>query len=160
MPNHPKRLDAPQQGAGGRLGTPEHSERVDRDSPQSVVASPHRIEKPWGYELIWAQTDEYVGKVVHVRAGEALSLQFHEEKDETLFLLRGQVTLEIGPGVNSLQRVLIEEGEAFRIRPGVLHRVVAETEVEILEASTPEMDDIIRVRDRYGRSAQMLDSAE
>ena len=160
MPNHPERLDAPQQGVGGRLGTPEHSERVDRDSPQSVVASPRRIEKPWGYELIWAQTDEYVGKVVHVRAGEALSLQFHEEKDETLFLLRGQVTLEIGPGVNSLQRVLIEEGEAFRIRPGVLHRVVAETEVEILEASTPEMDDIIRVRDRYGRLAQMLDSAE
>lgn len=160
MPNNPKRLDTPQQGVGGRLGTPEHADRADRDSPQSVVASPRRIEKPWGYELIWAQTDEYVGKVVHVRAGEALSLQFHEEKDETLFLLRGQVTLEIGPGVNSLQRVPIGEGDVFRIRPGVLHRVVAETEVEILEASTPEMDDIIRVRDRYGRSAQMLDGAE
>ena len=160
MPNHPKKLDAPQQGVGGRLGTPEHAERTDRDSPQSVVASPRRIEKPWGYELIWAQTDEYVAKVVHVRAGEALSLQFHEEKDETLFLLRGQVTLEIGPGVNSLQRVPIREGDAFRIRPGVLHRVVAETEVEILEASTPEMDDIIRVRDRYGRSAQTLDGVE
>lgn len=160
MPNHPERLDAPQQGVGGRLGTPEHAARADRDSPRSVVASPRRIEKPWGYELIWAQTDEYVGKVLHVRAGEALSLQFHEEKDETLFLLRGQITLEIGPGVNSLQRVPIREGDAFRIRPGVLHRVVAETEVEILEASTPEMDDIIRVRDRYGRSAQTLDGAE
>lgn len=160
MPNQPKGSDALQKGVGGRLGTPEHAVRADRDSPRSVVTSPRRVEKPWGYELIWAETDEYVGKVVYVRAGEALSLQFHEERDETLFLLRGEITLEIGPGVNSMQRVPIEEGEAFRIRPGVLHRVVAETEVEILEASTAELDDIIRVRDRYGRSGQTPDGAE
>ena len=74
--------------------------------------TPRRVEKPWGYELIWAETDDYVGKLLFVRAGEALSLQFHEEKDETLFLLTGEIVLELGSGVQSLEPVDLREGRA------------------------------------------------
>ena len=135
---------------GGRLAAPESelAARPFKLDPQR----PLRVEKPWGYELIWAHTELYVGKLLVVHAGEALSLQFHEEKDETLHLLSGTLRFEVGPGVEALEAVELEAGMSVRIEPGVLHRMEAVTECRILEASTPELDDVIRVEDRYGRA--------
>ncbi len=112
---------------------------------------PTRVEKPWGYELIWAHTDRYVGKILHVDAGHALSLQYHREKDETIHLLKGELHFWAGPSEDQLEKISLEEGESFRIRPGTVHRMEAITDVDILEASTPELDDVVRVSDRYGR---------
>ncbi len=113
---------------------------------------PRRVEKPWGYELIWAETDKYLGKILHVNAGEALSLQYHERKDETLFLLSGELKISLGSLGGSLEEFSLVEGESVRIEPGVVHLVVAVTDVDILEASTPEIHDVVRLDDRYGRS--------
>ena len=111
-----------------------------------------RVEKPWGHELIWAHTDRYVGKVLHIRAGEALSLQYHREKDETVMVLRGRMRFQVGPAVDKLQDIELGEGESFRIIPGTVHRMIALTDVDILEASTPHLDDVVRLEDRYGRA--------
>ncbi|MEX0980164.1 MAG: cupin domain-containing protein [Gemmatimonadota bacterium] len=112
---------------------------------------PRRDEKPWGHEIIWAHTDAYVGKILHVRAGEALSIQYHERKDETLFLLSGELRFWAGPSLEELEPVALAPGESFRIRPGVVHRIEAVTDSDILEASTGDLDDVVRLRDRYGR---------
>ncbi|MEX0856256.1 MAG: cupin [Gemmatimonadota bacterium] len=117
-----------------------------------MVYEPVRVEKPWGYELIWARTDEYVGKLLFVRAGEALSLQFHEEKDETLFLYSGEIRFEVGAGINSLHLVPLGVGQAIRIVPGTLHRMEAVTDCTIFETSTTQLDDVVRLNDRYGRA--------
>lgn len=136
----------------GRLAAPEEllPEGGRGEGPRPFL--PTRVEKPWGHELIWAHTDLYVGKVLHIEAGEAFSLQFHEEKDETLHLLRGRVRLEAGPGLDALHEVVLEEGDSIRIQPGTMHRMEAVTDCDILEASTSELDDVVRVRDRYGRA--------
>jgi mannose-6-phosphate isomerase len=112
---------------------------------------PRRVEKPWGHELIWADTEHYVGKILHVAAGHALSLQYHEHKDETMHLLRGRMRLEIGAATEELRTVELSPGESVRIRPRTIHRVEALTDVDILEVSTPHLDDVIRLDDRYGR---------
>ena len=112
---------------------------------------PHRVEKPWGYELVWARTDEYVGKVLHINAGESLSLQYHEVKDETIFLHSGTMRFWAGPGPDSLEEVPLEVGEAFRVLPGTIHRMQAVTDCDVMEASTPHLDDVVRIQDRYGR---------
>lgn len=114
--------------------------------------NPRRIDKPWGYELIWAETDDYVGKVLHVNAGEALSLQYHEIKDETLHLLSGRMKFWTAPVGEELEEVTLEEGESFRVRPRTVHRMEAVTDCDILEASTPHLDDVVRLEDRYGRA--------
>lgn len=114
--------------------------------------NPRRIDKPWGYELIWAETDDYVGKVLHVSAGEALSLQYHEIKDETLHLLSGRMKFWTAPVGEELEEVTLEEGESFRVRPRTVHRMEAVTDCDILEASTPHLDDVVRLEDRYGRA--------
>jgi mannose-6-phosphate isomerase-like protein (cupin superfamily) len=119
---------------------------------ESGPHEPRRIEKPWGYELIWAETPAYVGKVLHVRAGEALSLQYHTQKDETIYLLRGRMKFFIGRDVNALREIEVGEGGSFRIVPGTVHRMVALTDVDILEASTAHLDDVVRLEDRYGRT--------
>jgi mannose-6-phosphate isomerase len=111
-----------------------------------------RVEKPWGHEIIWAHTDAYVGKILHVEAGHALSLQYHERKDETIHLLRGRMRLLIGPSADELVEVELAEGQSVRIRPGTLHLMEALSDVDILEASTPHLDDVVRLRDRYGRA--------
>ena len=116
-----------------------------------MIEAPRRVEKPWGYELIWADTEHYVGKILHVAAGEALSLQYHEVKDETLYLLNGRLTLEFGPSRGEFTSVEMTEGQSFRIVPGTIHRMVALTDVDILEASTPHLGDVVRLDDRYGR---------
>jgi mannose-6-phosphate isomerase-like protein (cupin superfamily) len=112
-----------------------------------------RVEKPWGHELIWALTDVYCGKVLFVKAGHALSLQFHREKDESWFVHSGRIKLELG---TAGQKVLVEEivaaGAAFHYDPGTVHRVTALEDTTILEVSTPELDDVVRLEDRYGRA--------
>lgn len=113
---------------------------------------PRRVEKPWGYELIWADAPAYAGKVLVVREGHALSLQYHERKDETLHLLRGRVRLWIGESPDELREVPLEQGDSIRLAAGTLHRLEAVTDVEMLEASTPELEDVVRVEDRYGRA--------
>ena len=109
-----------------------------------------RIQKPWGYELIWGHTERYVGKVLHVNEGESLSLQYHEMKDETLFVVRGRVSLELRSGEES-SVVILEVGQALHIPPGLIHRIVGLEDTDIVEVSTPELDDVVRLEDRYGR---------
>lgn len=111
-----------------------------------------RVEKPWGYELIWAHTDRYVGKLLHVKAGESLSLQYHAKKDETLHLLRGKMIFQVGESDDDLREVPFEQGMSVRIRPGTRHRIEALDDCDLLEASTPELDDVVRLEDRYGRA--------
>ena len=110
-----------------------------------------RVEKPWGYELIWARTDRYVGKILHVRAGEALSLQYHRVKDETIRLLSGRMRLEIEDEAGTRQSTVLGPGAGAHIPPGMHHRMEALEDCEILEVSTPELDDVVRLEDRYGR---------
>jgi mannose-6-phosphate isomerase-like protein (cupin superfamily) len=117
----------------------------------SGMVQPTRVEKPWGHELIWANTDRYVGKVLHVKAGHALSLQYHERKDETIHLLTGTMKFWAGPSSAELAEVTLHEGQSFRIVPGTVHRMEAVTDVDILEASTADLEDVVRIEDRYGR---------
>ena len=112
---------------------------------------PRRVDKPWGYELIWAHAEEYVGKVLFVRAGQALSLQYHEEKDESWLVQSGRASLELGPVGGELTPYEIGEGDCFRYRPGTVHRVTAIEDTTILEVSTPQLTDVVRLDDRYGR---------
>jgi mannose-6-phosphate isomerase len=108
------------------------------------------VEKPWGYEIIWARTDRYVGKVLHIRRGESLSYQYHVVKDETVRLLSGLLEMDIeSDGKRSKLRLAI--GECLHITPGMKHRMVALEDCDVLEVSTPELDDVVRLEDRYGR---------
>jgi mannose-6-phosphate isomerase len=113
---------------------------------------PRKVEKPWGWELIWAHADAYVGKILFVRAGQSLSLQFHREKDESWYVESGRARLELGKiGQAVLAEEVIGPGAAFRYRPGTVHRVTALEDTTILEVSTPHLDDVVRLEDRYGR---------
>src|SRR5215210_5945742 len=114
---------------------------------------PRKVEKPWGYELIWAENEEYVGKVLFVKAGESLSLQFHRVKDESWLVQKGRAKLELGSaGAAVLREEVIAAGATFRFRPGTVHRVTALEDTTIVEVSTPEVDDVVRLEDRYGRA--------
>lgn len=115
--------------------------------------TPERVEKPWGYELIWAETADYVGKVLHVEAGEILSLQYHEIKEETLHVFRGRVRLEVGPSADALETVEMGPGDGYHLPPGTVHRLEALESSDVLEASTPHLDDLVRLEDRYGRGS-------
>src|SRR5213593_4257188 len=111
-----------------------------------------RVDKPWGYELIWALTDIYCGKVLFVRAGHSLSLQFHREKDEAWFVQSGRAKLELGEvGKAILKDEVVGPGAAFHYPPGTVHRVTAIEDTTILEVSTPQLDDVVRLEDAYGR---------
>jgi mannose-6-phosphate isomerase-like protein (cupin superfamily) len=112
---------------------------------------PRRVEKPWGWELIWAEADTYVGKLLYVRAGQALSLQYHREKDESWLVREGRAALELGELGGELETVEITAGDAFRYRPGTVHRVTALEDTLIIEVSTRHLDDVVRLEDRYGR---------
>jgi mannose-6-phosphate isomerase len=113
---------------------------------------PRKVEKPWGHELIWAETEHYVGKVLFLKAGESLSLQFHREKDESWLVHDGRAKLELGwTGDPMLNEEVIAPGMCFRFRPGTVHRVTALEDTTILEVSTPQLDDVVRLEDRYGR---------
>lgn len=110
------------------------------------------VEKPWGYEVRWAVTDRYLGKILHVRKGEALSLQYHERKDECLLVVRGCVDTEIGGDDGALKTHRMREGDSVRLTPGTRHRLTAVEDTDIYEVSTAEMDDVVRLDDRYGRA--------
>jgi mannose-6-phosphate isomerase-like protein (cupin superfamily) len=111
-----------------------------------------RVEKPWGYELIYAATERYCGKVLFIRAGEQLSLQFHKEKDETIYVQSGRVELEIGDPGKPIDTEVVGPGRAFHLAPGTVHRLRALDDTTILEVSTPEIEDVVRLEDRYGRA--------
>jgi quercetin dioxygenase-like cupin family protein len=110
------------------------------------------VDKPWGHELIWAHTDRYVGKILHIKAGESLSLQYHRIKDETIMVLTGKLRFEhFGDGEAPTTTELLPR-VPFRIEPGLRHRMVAVEDTDVVEVSTPELDDVVRLEDRYGRA--------
>ncbi|HZB35546.1 MAG TPA: cupin domain-containing protein [Gaiellaceae bacterium] len=116
---------------------------------------PERVEKPWGYELIWALTEDYVGKLLSVNAGHQLSLQFHKQKDESWYVLEGRAELEFaGAGEKATTSEVVTPGAAFRIRPGTVHRIRALEDTLVLEVSTPHLEDVVRLEDTYGRASQ------
>lgn len=144
------------------------------------MSEPTRVEKPWGYELHWAKTERYVGKLIHVNAGHALSLQYHNQKDETIFLWSGRMLFEIAPeplkdahegtaggppasaggesaeataSVVKLTGREMKPGEAVHVTPKTVHRMTAITDCDIFEVSTPELHDVVRLEDRYGRQS-------
>ena len=109
------------------------------------------VPKPWGYELIFAKTERYVGKILHVNQGESLSLQYHEMKDETLYVVEGELRLTIESD-GDRRELALRKGEAFHIPPRLIHRMEAVVDTDVAEVSTPELDDVIRLEDRYGRA--------
>jgi len=113
---------------------------------------PRRVGKPWGHELWWAHTPYYAGKLLHVDAGHQLSVQFHREKDETSYLLSGRLRLMRGPTVDDLEEEEIGPGHAWRIEPGTVHSIEAIENSVVLEVSTPHLEDVVRLQDRYQRS--------
>ena len=139
------------EAAGPRGGSQVHDAGELTPGTEAGPFQPVRVDKPWGHELIWAHTDRYVGKVLHVKEGHMLSLQYHEEKDETLHLLSGRMKFLVGTDPDALEEEVVDEGWSYRLTPGTIHRMEAVTDVDILEASTPELDDVVRLEDRYGR---------
>jgi mannose-6-phosphate isomerase len=134
------------EAAGVNVDSPNYGS-LDRFAFES-----RRVEKPWGWELIWAETDAYVGKILFVRAGESISLQFHREKDESWYVESGRARLELGEaGQEALDEEVVTAGATFRYRPGTVHRISALEDTTILEVSTPHLDDVVRLEDRYGR---------
>jgi mannose-6-phosphate isomerase len=111
-----------------------------------------RVDKPWGYEIVFALTERYCGKLLFVRKGEELSLQFHREKDEVIYVHEGRIELEIGAPGDQPDAEVVGPGRAFRLPPGTVHRWRALEDSVVLEASTPELDDVVRLEDRYGRA--------
>jgi mannose-6-phosphate isomerase len=121
--------------------------------PQSGRVSVTHVPKPWGHETIWARSERYVGKILHISAGQELSVQYHNRKDETVYLLSGEIIYRVQKDGNDdvLDDVKLKVGESFRITPGTIHQMVAVTDCDVLEVSTPEVDDIVRLSDKYGR---------
>ena len=110
-----------------------------------------KVEKPWGHEMIWAVTDRYVGKVLHIKAGEKLSLQYHVKKDETVMVWTGRIRFEFFGDGQSPQFKEMGPGEAFHVTPGLRHRMIALEDIDMFEGSTTELDDVVRIEDAYGR---------
>jgi mannose-6-phosphate isomerase len=118
---------------------------------QEVTSRAKTIQKPWGYELIWAHTERYVGKILHINKGESLSYQYHRVKDETIRLLNGLMDMDLETnGIESKMR--LNPGDCLHIVPGMKHRMIAVEDCDVLEVSTPELDDVVRLEDRYGRA--------
>ena len=130
----------------------DHLSSPNLSGLEPFAVEPERVEKPWGWELIWARTEQYVGKLLFVRAGHSLSLQFHKQKDESWYVHDGRAEVEMGLPGDATESEIVAPGAAFRIRPGTVHRVRALEDTLILEVSTPHLDDVVRLEDRYGRS--------
>ena len=122
------------------------------DPPTVRRAEETIVEKPWGYEIRWAVTDRYLGKILHVQQGEALSLQYHERKDECLLVSNGSIDIELGGADGNLQKVRMRSGDTVHLTPGTRHRITAVEDADIFEVSTSEIEDVIRLEDRYGRA--------
>lgn len=135
------------------MSVTEHQDSPKGGGLDAFAFNPRRIEKPWGYEIVWALSELYCGKLLFVRAGEQLSLQFHDHKDETIFVQQGRIEIELAaPGDRVSEPQVVGAGAAFRIRPGTIHRWRALEDTVVLEASTPDLDDVVRLEDRYGRA--------
>ena len=120
--------------------------------PRSGRVGVTRVPKPWGHETIWAQSERYVGKILHINAGHELSVQYHNRKDETVYLLSGEIVYRVQrEGDDILDDMKLKVGESFRITPGTIHQMVALTDCDVLEVSTAEIDDVVRLSDKYGR---------
>ena len=115
-----------------------------------MTETPFRVDKPWGHELVWAHTDRYVGKILHIEPGHLLSLQYHEQKDETIYVHRGEIIFRVKLGAE-LKEIRMKEGDSYHVTPGTVHQMEAITPADLLEASTPELEDVVRIEDRYGR---------
>ena len=139
----PPTSKSPNQGETPVAGAVPASGRVDVRT----------VPKPWGHETIWASTDLYVGKILHIKAGHALSVQYHKIKDETVHLLSGEIIYRVqrGSGDAQLEDVRLRAGESFRITPHTVHQMEALTDCDVLEVSTAHLDDVVRLQDRYGR---------
>ena len=124
---------------------------VGRSPAEGMPEDERFVDKPWGHERIWAETDRYVGKILFIRAGRRLSLQYHEVKDETIYVQRGRIELQVGPRDGELVSEEVGPGRAFRLVPGIVHRMRALEDSLLLEVSTPDLDDVVRLEDRYGR---------
>lgn len=111
---------------------------------------PYKVEKPWGYELVWARTPHYVGKVLHVKKGHVLSLQYHNQKDETMHVLTGELILRTQVNGELTARPF-KQGESVHIPPTLIHQIEAVVDSDVLEASTDHLDDLVRLNDKYGR---------
>ena len=111
-----------------------------------------RVEKPWGNELIWAVTDRYVGKILHIKKGHSLSLQYHEKKEETMLLYSGRMILVLENDRGELEEISVSAGQSHHIAPRRKHRMIAVDDCEVFEVSTPELDDVVRLEDGYGRA--------
>jgi mannose-6-phosphate isomerase-like protein (cupin superfamily) len=121
-------------------------------SKQDWVSAVRRVDKPWGHEEIFALVDgRFCGKAIHVTEGHALSLQYHERKEETISVQSGRLSVEVGESEDALEQFELLPGESIHLRPGVRHRVTALDDTVMLEASTTELDDVVRLEDRYGR---------
>lgn len=118
--------------------------------------TPIRTDKPWGHELLWANTPHYLGKLLFIRAGEALSLQYHQHKEETLIVLRGEVSIEYFMEHQAAQTKRLAPHAVLHIPPGLRHRITALVDSELAEVSSPQPDptceDVVRLKDRYGRA--------
>ena len=135
------------KGTGSRTAAKRRAAR-----PKSGRATVTHVPKPWGHETIWAHTERYVGKILHINAGHELSVQYHNRKDETVYLLWGEIIYRVQrEGDDILDDVQLNVGESFRIAPGTIHQMIAVTDCDVLEVSTPEVDDIVRLSDKYGR---------
>jgi mannose-6-phosphate isomerase len=142
----PKRKTA-RKGAGSRAAAKRRTAR-----PKSGRATVTHVPKPWGHETIWAHTERYAGKILHINAGHELSVQYHNRKDETVYLLWGEIIYRVQrEGDDILDDVQLNVGESFRITPGTIHQMIAVTDCDVLEVSTPEVDDVVRLSDKYGR---------
>jgi len=124
---------------------------VSDDARRRYGSSPRKVEKPWGWELVWAEAEAYVGKLLFVRARESLSLQYHEVKDESWLVQEGRAVLELGEVGGALEPIEIAPGDAFRFPPGTVHRVTALEDTLVIEVSTPHLEDVVRLEDKYGR---------
>jgi mannose-6-phosphate isomerase-like protein (cupin superfamily) len=120
--------------------------------PEFGKVDASKVDKPWGYELRWGITDRYAGKVLHINKGEALSLQYHERKDEYQYVVKGVVDIELGGPDGVLTKHRMQAGDTLHITPGTRHRLTAVEDADIFEVSTPEIDDVVRLDDRYGRA--------
>ncbi len=123
----------------------------DKERPEFGRVETNKFEKPWGHELRWAVTERYAGKILHIKQGEALSLQYHEHKDEYQYVMSGSVDVEIGGPDGALVTRRMGTGDTLHITPGTRHRLTAVEDTDIFEVSTPEVDDVVRLEDRYGR---------
>ena len=112
------------------------------------------VDKPWGYEIIWAETSKYVGKVLFIETGKRLSLQYHEIKDESILVIQGKLSLELENELGIIETHEINEGEGRRIPTGRRHRFTAIEDCELIEVSTPELDDVVRIEDDFGRAPE------